>query len=67
METLHWTMFVLNSCWTKSGSYVPHMDGEMRQQLETSNWPSEAKTIDWFNHTRDTLDINISTWTKIFG
>ena len=24
-----------------------------------------GKAIDWFNHTRDTLDVNISTWTNI--
>ena len=37
METLHWTMLVLNSCWTESESHVPCMDGQMKLQLETSN------------------------------
>ena len=24
-----------------------------------------GKVIDWLNHTRDTLDVHISTWTNI--
>ena len=41
-----------------------HRDGQikLRWKFQTR---STGKAIDWLNHIRDTLDVNISTWMNI--